>query len=204
MRKFNPSSQQQDRAFQAWLILVNVAMHRQTLTYEGLSMAMYGRKAQGVLDKILGHIAFYCIDNRLPPLTSIVVGKRRGTPGADIPMDLNRRDAERERVYSTDWYDIYPPSAKELHESYDKHRKTTRKWITGSATGMSIIDVCHEAPRNVAPGPMSLWSGYQFYEGGSRTRGVYRDRMGGSVGSLLRGSSLRASCRLAVSRSFPT
>jgi hypothetical protein len=88
MRKFNPSSKNPDRALQAWLILVGRAMNRQTLTYEGLAQLMYRRNAAGVLDKILGHIAFYCIDEGLPPLTSIVVGKKRGAPGHDIPIDL--------------------------------------------------------------------------------------------------------------------
>ena len=123
MTKFNPSSPHPDRAVQAWLILVGAAMNRQTLTYEGLSLLMYRRKAQGVLDKVLGHVAFYCNDNGLPVLTSIVVGKKRGTPGADIPMDLERRDAERERVYTEDWYDIYPPSAEELRESFVQNTK---------------------------------------------------------------------------------
>ena len=127
MSYFNPSSRHPDRAVQTWLILVSAAMHRQTLTYEGLSLLMYGRKAQGVLDKILGHVAFYCIDNKLPPLTSIVVGKKRGTPGADIPMDLLKRDTERERVYGTDWYDIYPPNAEELRKSYEKHTTKSLK-----------------------------------------------------------------------------
>ena len=127
MNNFNPSSTHPHRAVQAWLVLVSAAMHRQTLTYEGLSVLMYGRKAQGVLDRILGHVAFYCIDNRLPPLTSIVVGKKRGTPGADIPIDLSQRDIERERVYATDWFDIYPPSAEELHESYENHMKKSGK-----------------------------------------------------------------------------
>jgi hypothetical protein len=121
MTTFNPSSRHPDRAVQAWLILVSAAKNRQTLTYEGLSLLMYRRKAQGVLDKILGHVAFYCIDQELPPLTSIVVGKKRGTPGADIPIDLEQRDSERERVYAADWYDIYPPSAEELRESFARH-----------------------------------------------------------------------------------
>ncbi|KAB2923450.1 MAG: hypothetical protein F9K30_10870 [Dechloromonas sp.] len=122
MRRFNPSSKHPDRAVQAWLILINAAMNRQTLTYEGLSQKMYQRKAQGVLDRILGHIAFYCIDEGLPPLTSIVVGKKRGAPGADIPIDLSQFDAERERVYSTDWFDIYPPSAEELSAALVNHK----------------------------------------------------------------------------------
>lgn len=123
MKRFNPSSSHPDRAMQSWVILVGAAMHRQTLTYEGLSILMYGKKAQGVLDKILGHIAFYCKDSELPPLTSIVVGKGKGKPGADIPVNLNELDSERERVYATDWYDVHPPSAVELRESYDRRMK---------------------------------------------------------------------------------
>src|SRR5689334_14555611 len=118
MEYFNPTSNHPARAVQAWQILVSTAMNRQTLTYKGLATLMYRRAAAGVLDKILGHIAFYCIDHDLPPLTSIVVGQSRGTPGRDIPMDLTKRDKEREKVYATDWYDIYPPSAEELHTSY--------------------------------------------------------------------------------------
>jgi len=56
-------------------------------------------------------------------LTSIVVGKGRGTPGNDIPVDLSKIDAERERVYEHDWYDIYPPSKDELRAAYEAHVK---------------------------------------------------------------------------------
>jgi len=42
-------------------------------------------------------------------------------------MDLSQRDIERERVYATDWFDIYPPSAEELHKSYENHVKKLRK-----------------------------------------------------------------------------
>jgi len=123
MQRFNPTAKHPARAVQGWQILVSAAMHRQTLTYKGLSRLMYGRDAAGVLDKILGHIAFYCIDNDLPPLTSIVVGKGRGTPGQDIPIDRTKTDAERERVYSTDWYDVYPPTAEELAAAFSRHMK---------------------------------------------------------------------------------
>jgi hypothetical protein len=122
MRRFNPSSKQPDRAVQAWLILVNAAMNRQTLTYEGLAQFMYRRRAQGVLDRILGHIAFYCINEGLPPLTSIVVGKKRGAPGDDIPIDLKQIDSERERVYREDWFDIYPPTAEEFIAAHANHK----------------------------------------------------------------------------------
>ena len=121
MKLFNPSSKHPDRAVQAWQILVGAAMRRQTLTYKGLAKAMYQREAQGVLDKVLGHIAFYCIDNELPLLTTIVVGTGRGKPGHHIPIDLETIDFEREKVYATDWYNIYPPSAEELQNSVRLH-----------------------------------------------------------------------------------
>jgi hypothetical protein len=121
VKKFNPSSNHSTRAVQAWLILVSASMNRQTLTYKGLSLLMYNKDAAGVLDKILGHIAFYCKDNKLPVLTSIVVGKGRGTPGKDIPVDPAFMDKEREKVYGLNWYDIYPPSAEELYKSCLKH-----------------------------------------------------------------------------------
>lgn len=114
MAQFNPSSKHPARALQAWIILVGAARNRQTLTYEGLSVKMYQKKAAGVLDKILGHVAFYCIQQGLPPLTSIVVGKGRGTPGQDIPLDIAALDGERERVYTYDWYDEYPPTPDQL------------------------------------------------------------------------------------------
>jgi len=121
MKLFNPSSQHPARAVQAWQILVGMAMNRQTITYEGLSRMMYQKKAQGVLDRILGHIAYYCIDNVLPVLTSIVVGKGRGTPGKDIPVDPKTIDEQREMVYGYDWYNLYPPSENELKAAYENH-----------------------------------------------------------------------------------
>lgn len=84
---------------------------------------MYKKDAQGVLDKILGHIAYYCIDSNLPPLTSIVVGKGRGTPGGDIPVDLSSIDAQRESVYDLDWFNVYPPSENDLKLSMGNHSK---------------------------------------------------------------------------------
>lgn len=121
MNKFNPSSKREERAVQAWQILVGAAMKRQTLTYKLLSQFMFQKEAAGVLDKTLGHIAFYCINHSLPPLTSIVVGKNRGTPGGEIPIDEADYDQERENVYEYDWYDIYPPTAEELLEAYNNH-----------------------------------------------------------------------------------
>ena len=123
MQRFNPSSPHAARAVQAWQILVGLAMNRQTITYASLAQVMYRHDAAGVLSHILGHIAFYCIDNELPPLTAIVVG-HGGMPGPKIPIDLSKLNEERERAYCYDWYDVHPPSARELHEAFESHAKS--------------------------------------------------------------------------------
>jgi hypothetical protein len=118
---FNPSCALYARAAQAWQILVGKAMNRQTLTYEALSELMYRRKASGVLGKILGHIAFYCSDHDLPPLTTIVVNKASGLSGEGIPVNPSELDSERERVYAFDWYNIIQPSFQDLGDAYAAH-----------------------------------------------------------------------------------
>jgi hypothetical protein len=116
------------RAAQAWQILVGLAMNRQTVTYEGLSLHMYRKKAAGVLDEILGHIVAYCKDggNNLPLLTAIVVGKRRGTPGDAIPVGPAKMDREREKVYEYDWYNLRPPSEEDLQEAWKRSPKDNK------------------------------------------------------------------------------
>ena len=115
---FNPSSNHPSRALQAWLILVGAAMNRQTLTYQSLSELMYNKEAAGVLNEVLGHVAFFCKAHKLPSLTTIVVGKGRGTPGAEIPVDPSQMDREREKVYSFDWFNVVPPTTRELAASF--------------------------------------------------------------------------------------
>lgn len=121
MKYFNPSDNQAARAVQAWQFLIGAAMNRQTLTYKRLSQLLFQRDAAGVLAHILGHIAFNCIDNELPPLTAVVVKSDQGRPGERIPIDLADVESEREKVYETDWYDIYPPSEEELRDCYRNH-----------------------------------------------------------------------------------
>lgn len=116
--RFNPTSNHPMRAVQAWQILVGAAMRRQTLTYKSLSELMYQKEAAGVLDKILGHIAFYCQDHDLPTLTVIVVNQTTGAPGQDIPLSPEKANEEREKVFAEDWYDLHPPSAEALAAAY--------------------------------------------------------------------------------------
>ena len=120
-KKFNPTASQSARALQAWQILIGMATNRQTVTYETLSNLMYRKDAAGVMAQILGHIAFFCEDAELPALTSIVVGKGRGTPGPGIPLDPTRVDQQREEVFGYDWYDVYPPTEDQLRTAYTRH-----------------------------------------------------------------------------------
>jgi hypothetical protein len=124
--RFNPSAKHPERAAQAWVILVGAAMNRQTLTYMGLSKLMYRRSAAGVLDRVLGHIAFYCKERELPVLTSIVVGKTRGTPGDDIPLDWVDLNKEREHVYAEDWFDIRCPQPEELLAAFNRAMRANK------------------------------------------------------------------------------
>ncbi|PZR15454.1 MAG: hypothetical protein DI536_08370 [Archangium gephyra] len=102
-------------------------MNRQTLTYEMLGELMFRRRAAGVLKDILGHVAEYCNANELPPLTAIVVNKARGKPGVNIPTDFATLDRDRENVYRCDWFDIYPPSERELAEVYAATKAAAKK-----------------------------------------------------------------------------
>jgi len=123
MKTFNPSSDHPARAVQAWQILISKAANRQTVTYEGLSETMYRKPAAGVLAGILGHIAFYCKEQDIPPLTALVVVKGEGKPGQKIPVPLTEIDDEREKVYKYDWYNLYPPNEAEFTSAYKKHHK---------------------------------------------------------------------------------
>lgn len=122
---FNPSSAHPDRALQAWQILIAAAMRRQTLTYLSLSQKMYQKDAAGVLDKILGHVAYFCNENGLPAITAIVVGKGRGSPGTDIPADRTKIDEIRESVYELDWFNVVPPSPEQLKQAFDRNFRNT-------------------------------------------------------------------------------
>jgi hypothetical protein len=52
--RFNPHATHAERAVQAWQILIGMAKNRQTATYEGFSILMYGKKAPNVMDDISG------------------------------------------------------------------------------------------------------------------------------------------------------
>lgn len=100
------------RAEQIWPILISLAYNRQTITYGGLA-GMLGFEGAGVFAGILGQIMNWCAANDVPPLTILVVNSKTGLPGEGLttPADLN---ADREKVFDYDWYDLVAPGAAAL------------------------------------------------------------------------------------------
>ena len=71
------------RALQAWQYLIAKACNRQIAKYDELRELMEYPDNRP-LSPILGCIAFFCIQNDLPPLTLIVVNNS-GIPGEGFP-----------------------------------------------------------------------------------------------------------------------
>ena len=119
IRYFDDSRTHPARAVQIWLVLIGLARNRQTITYQGLAEVLEF-KGEGVFADMLGHIAFYCKENNLPPLTDLVVKKDTGLPGDGLATQVADFNAERERVYQHKWFRMFPPSAEELSESFKR------------------------------------------------------------------------------------
>jgi hypothetical protein len=106
-----------ERAAQAWSVVALAARNRQVLTYDIVSK-LVGVPRQG-LGKVLEPIQSYCLLNKLPPLTILVVSEDTGLPGtgfvaaADIPKT-------QMTVFAHDWLTKGPPSPEALDEAVSK------------------------------------------------------------------------------------
>jgi hypothetical protein len=100
-----------ERAAQIWPVLTISASQRHLLTYEILARVT-GMPRQG-LGALLEPIQSYCLINKLPALSSLVVGVKTGIPGEgfiaaeDVP-------AEQAAVFTWPWFERKPPTAAEL------------------------------------------------------------------------------------------
>ena len=95
-----------ERAMQVWQILLGTAHNRQTITYGQLATHLEFEGA-GVFANILGCIMRYCEDNKLPPLTCLVVNQTTGLPGDGL-ITVEDLPKDREAVYKKNWYALYP------------------------------------------------------------------------------------------------
>jgi len=121
LSRYSEIQTQSARAQQIYAILCGLAYNRQSITYGGLAEVV-GFAGAGVFAGMLGEIMHWCAENRLPPLTVLVVNGTTGLPGEGLttPEDVH---AEREMVFNYDWYDLVAPTAAELDAANDRARE---------------------------------------------------------------------------------
>lgn len=108
--------QREARAQQIYQILISAAHNRQIITYKLLGK-LIGFKGGGVLGQMLGCLAYWCGEHKLPPLTSLVVNEKTGLAGDGIPTKNSHM--YREKVYAFDWFGVVPPTSEELRRVYE-------------------------------------------------------------------------------------
>jgi hypothetical protein len=107
------------RALQLYIFLTFRAKENRLVSYSECCKHM-GYKGAGVLGGTLATIAWWCKDNDLPAITSIVVNHEDGKPGPgftfakDIP-------SEQWKVFTKNWHEFMPPSLKDLRASREAH-----------------------------------------------------------------------------------
>ena len=98
---------QVERAARAWPILTERAAKESTITYGELGhvLGVHHRAVRYVL----GVIQDYCIEEKLPPLTILIINAS-GRPGSGfIAFDLDNFEEGLEKVYGFDWDSLENP-----------------------------------------------------------------------------------------------
>lgn len=98
---------QVERAFRAWPVLVGIAKQRKTITYGELGEAI-GIHHRAIR-YVLGVIQDYCLEEKLPPLTILIINGS-GRPGTGfIAYNLQHFERGLEKVWGFDWDSIENP-----------------------------------------------------------------------------------------------
>lgn len=107
----------EERAQQIWQVLVSAAHNHQIITYGELA-SLIGM-GPGTLAGPLGCVMYYCEQNRIPPLTALVVQKKGGKPGHGLTsVNPKALDVNRQKVFAFRWFQRLPPSAQELADAH--------------------------------------------------------------------------------------
>ncbi len=97
-----------ERAFRAWPFLTAAAASRSTVTYAEL--ADYLHIHPRPIRYVLAVIQDWCLREKKPPLTILVVSQYRRQPGQGfIAWDVNDLEEGYEQVYSFRWSDLSNP-----------------------------------------------------------------------------------------------
>ncbi|AVF65899.1 MULTISPECIES: hypothetical protein [Vibrio] len=117
IKYFSNHTSLENRALQIWQILIGFAYERKITTY-GEVAEILGYKGAGTMDRQLGHILHFCAQNKLPPLSVLVVNAETGLPGDGFETigDLHKA---REKVFNYDWFDVIPPTPEQFAKAWD-------------------------------------------------------------------------------------
>lgn len=97
-----------ERAYRAWPILIRRAKNKKTIQYGTLAekLGIHWRPVRN----ILGVIQDYCLKEKLPPLTILVVNKNQGAPGIGfVAWDVDNLEAGRKMVFDFNWNQLPNP-----------------------------------------------------------------------------------------------
>ena len=122
---------QSERAGRAWPILAEVAQNRGLVTYGelGRRLNIHHRTVRFVLSEIQD----YCLAEKLPPITILVVDQKEGKPGAGfIAWDVNDTAQGLELVYGYPWGQVTNPFAYAL--GGDSVDSIARAIVTGQVS----------------------------------------------------------------------
>ena len=105
-----------ERSTQIWAVLAWAARNRQNITYGQLAQATGA--FTGGLGAWLEPIQSYCIINKLPPLTVLVVQQESGMPGSGFTGATAAELATAQaRVFSFNWLEHGNPGAERLEQA---------------------------------------------------------------------------------------
>lgn len=100
---------QEQRAFLAWNVLIEVASAKSI----GITYSDLGKKVgihHRAVRHVLGKVQDYCLENKLPPLTILVINKGTSKPGGGfIAWDVDNADEGIKQVHEYNWKNLKNP-----------------------------------------------------------------------------------------------
>jgi hypothetical protein len=107
----------EERAAQIWPVLALAARNRQVLTYEIVGKLI--SVSPPGLGQLLEPIQSYCLLQKFPPLSVLVVSQNTGEPGGGFVAASEIAKAQQE-VFRYDWSFNGCPSADELSAAVER------------------------------------------------------------------------------------
>ena len=109
-----------ESAAQIWPILVGAAKNEQPLSYGDVARRI-GEEDPRIIGQLLEPIQSYCLLNKLPALTVLVVNKNTGEPGRGfIAVPRDAIPNEKQKVFNHNWMAEKTPSPDDLQAAVKK------------------------------------------------------------------------------------